>query len=107
MRRAQAAIMVSESAKRSRHGPCVRDVCRSFFRYAHFTENALDAVAGLRAKLKKDGAKRPGAFSSGFFLGLGLVRHSTAARQVHGGRAGRGHQERPAVRCVSTESFWG
>ncbi|CAJ1328366.1 unnamed protein product [Effrenium voratum] len=28
--------------------------------YAHFTENALDAVAGLRAKLKKDGAKRPG-----------------------------------------------
>lgn len=28
--------------------------------YAHFTENALDAVAGLRPKLKKDGAKRPG-----------------------------------------------
>lgn len=28
--------------------------------YEHFKENALDAVAGLRPKLKKDGAKRPG-----------------------------------------------
>ena len=29
-------------------------------RYAHFKDNLLDAVAGLRPKLKKDGAKRPG-----------------------------------------------
>mmetsp|Transcript_640 Transcript_640/g.2008 ORF Transcript_640/g.2008 Transcript_640/m.2008 type:complete len:263 (+) Transcript_640:71-859(+) len=28
--------------------------------YAHFTENGLQAVAGLRPKLKKDAAKRPG-----------------------------------------------
>ena len=27
--------------------------------YAHFNDNALEAVAGLRPKLKKDGAKRP------------------------------------------------
>ena len=29
-------------------------------RYAHFKETAMEAVAGLRPKLKKDGAKRPG-----------------------------------------------
>jgi len=28
--------------------------------YAHFKDNMLEAVAGLRPKLKKDGAKRPG-----------------------------------------------
>mmetsp|Transcript_70703 Transcript_70703/g.202563 ORF Transcript_70703/g.202563 Transcript_70703/m.202563 type:complete len:262 (+) Transcript_70703:106-891(+) len=28
--------------------------------YEHFKENALQAVAGLRSKLKKDGSKRPG-----------------------------------------------
>ena len=39
--------------------------------YAHFTENALEAVAGLRPKLKKDGAKRPGTRRVGVFFFLG------------------------------------